>query len=147
MVLTPNALWLVAAMLAQGALALGLLWHLGAIRIPMIMKGEVRIDDVALDHDRWPKRERQASNAFDNQFQLPVLFYVACLVAIGFGASLLEVALALAFVASRYVHAFIHVTTNNVVRRFWAYFIGLALLCLFWLDLLVRLIFLAFGAN
>ncbi len=33
---TPNALWLIAAILAQGALALGLLWYLGTIRIPKI---------------------------------------------------------------------------------------------------------------
>ncbi|MDB5542089.1 MAG: hypothetical protein JWQ89_3816 [Devosia sp.] len=147
MILTPNALWLVAAILAQGGLALGLLWYLGTIRLPMVARGEVKIGDIALSREGWPERERKVSNAFDNQFQLPVLFYVACLLAIGFGANLLEVLLALAFVVSRYVHAFIHVTTNHVVRRFWAHFAGLVVLCLLWLDLLVRLICLAFGAN
>ena len=89
----------------------------------------------------------QLGNAVDNQFQLPVLFYVACLIAIGFGATLLEVLLAAAFVVTRYVHAFIHVTSNNVVRRFAASTAGLVLLCLFWLDLLVRALVLAFGAT
>lgn len=147
MILTPNALWLIAAMLAQGALALGLLWYLGTIRIPMIMRGEVRIDRIALDRGGWPERERKVSNAFDNQFQLPVLFHVACLLAIGFGATIIEVVLALAFVASRYVHAIIHVTDNHVVRRFAVYTAGLVLLCLLWVDLLVRLLLVAFGAS
>jgi hypothetical protein len=138
---------LIFAMLAQGGLALGLLLYLGTIRIPMVTRGEVRIEDIALSHDGWPKRERQASNAFNNQFQLPVLFYVACLVAIGFGATLFEVLLALAFVVSRYVHAYIHVTSNDVVRRFSAYVAGLVVLCLFWADLLVRLLLAAFGAS
>ena len=133
------ALWLIAAILAQGALALGLLWYLGTIRIPMVMKGEVRIDDIALDRNAWPKRERQASNAFDNQFQLPVLFYVGALLALYFGPGIIEVGLAWLFVVTRYVHAWVHVTDNHVIRRFAAYFAGLVVLCVFWLDLVVRL--------
>ena len=134
------AFWLIAAILAQGALALGLLWYLGAIRIPMVMKGEVRIDDIALERKGWPKREWQASNAFDNQFQLPMLFYVGAGLALYFGPTLLEIVLAWLFVVSRYAHAFVHVTDNHVIRRFAAYFVGLLLLCVFWLDLAVRLL-------
>jgi hypothetical protein len=134
------AFWLIAAILAQGALALGLLWYLGAIRIPMVMKGEVRIDDIALERKGWPKREWQASNAFDNQFQLPVLFYVGAGLALYFGPIFLEIVLAWLFVVSRYAHAFVHVTDNHVIRRFAAYFVGLLLLCVFWLDLAGRLL-------
>lgn len=131
--------WLIAAVLAQGALALGLLWYLGTIRIPMITRGEVRIGDIALERTGWPRRERQASNAFDNQFQLPVLFYVGAGLALYFDPTLFELVLAWLFVLTRYVHAFVHVTDNHVIRRFAAYFAGLALLCLLWLDLVVRL--------
>jgi len=138
--MTPMAFWLIAAILAQGALALGLLWYLGTIRIPMVMRGEVRIDDIALERKAWPKREWQASNAFDNQFQLPVLFYVAAGLALYFGPTLVEIALAWLFVLSRYAHALVHITDNHVTRRFAAYFAGLVLLCLFWLDLAVRLV-------
>lgn len=144
--MTGNALWLIFAMLAQGALALALLWHLGFIRVPLVLGGKVRMKDIALSRDPWPERERQVSNAFDNQFQLPVLFYVAGFVAIAFGATLFEVVLAGLFVLSRYAHAFIHITSNNVVRRFQAYTTGLVLLCLLWLDLLVRLLLLAIQA-
>ena len=136
---TPLSLWLIAAILAQGALALGLLWYLGTIRIPMVMKGEVRVDDIALDRKAWPVRSRQASNAFDNQFQLPVLFYVGALLALYFGPTLLEVLLGWLFVVTRYAHAWVHVTDNHVVRRFAAYFAGLVVLCVLWLDLVVRL--------
>jgi hypothetical protein len=135
-----TSLWLIAAILAQGALALGLLWYLGTIRIPMVMKGEVRIEDIALERKGWPKREWQASNALDNQFQLPVLFYVGAGLALYFGPILFEIVLAWLFVVSRYVHAFVHVTDYHVVRRFAAYFVGLLLLCVFWLDLVVRLL-------
>lgn len=145
--MTPSDLWLVLAMLAQGALALGLLIHLGTIRVPMIMRGKARIEDIALSREGWPQRERQASNAVDNQFQLPVLFHVASLVAIWFSATAFEVVLAALFVISRYVHAFIHITSNHVVRRFSAYAAGFVVLCVFWADLLVRLLLVAFGAS
>ncbi|OEO31003.1 hypothetical protein VW23_018510 [Devosia insulae DS-56] len=138
--MTPTAFWLIAAILAQGALALGLLWYLGTIRIPTVMKGEVRIDDIALERQGWPKREWQASNAFDNQFQLPVLFYVGAGLALYFGPTLFEIVLAWLFVVSRYAHAFVHITDNHVIRRFAAYFVGLLLLCVFWLDLVLRLL-------
>ena len=147
MTLTPNNLWLIFAMLAQGILALGLLWHLGMHRIPMVLQGKVRIEDIALDKEAWPDRARQASNAFDNQFQLPVLLYVACLIAIAFGASLFEVVLAALFVVSRYAHAAIHITSNHVVRRFQAYTLGVVVLCILWVNLLVRLVHIASGAS
>lgn len=132
--------WLIAAMLAQGALALGLAWYLGFIRIPMILKGEVKVRDIALSRDGWPERERKVSNALDNQFQLPLLFYAGCIVAVFLGPTWFDLVLAWAFVVTRYVHAAIHITDNNVVRRFWAYTAGLAVLTLFWLVLLFQLI-------
>jgi len=141
--MTGNSLWLIFAMLAQGVLALALLWHLGMHRIPMVLRGKVRIEDVALDKEAWPERARQASNAFDNQFQLPVLFYVGCLVALAFGATLFEVVLAALFVLSRYVHAAIHITSNHVMRRFQAYVAGFAVLSVLWGELLVRLLLIA----
>ena len=145
--MTGNALWLIGAMLALGALAIGLLFYLGNVRIPMILKGEVSIRDIALDRGGWPEREHRVSNAFDNQFQLPVLLYASTLLALYFGATLLEVLLVWAFVVSRYVHAYIHVTDNHVVRRFWAYFVGLLILCGLWLDLMVRMLLVAFGVK
>jgi len=133
-------IWLIAAMLAQGALALGLLWYLGTIRVPMIMRGEVKIRDMALSREAWPEREKKVSNAFDNQFQLPVLFYLACVVAVFVGPTWFDLVLAWAFVVTRYVHAYIHATSNHVIQRFWAYASGLVILTLFWLVLIVQLI-------
>jgi hypothetical protein len=46
-------------------------------------------------------------------------------------------------VISRYVHAFIHVTDNHVVRRFFAYATGTVIVAVWWLVLIVRLIVVA----
>lgn len=133
------AVALIVAMLAQGALALGLVWYLGSIRIPMILRGEVSIRDIALSRQGWPEREKQVSNAVDNQFQLPLLFYVACGLALALGPTWFDLGLAWAFVVSRYLHAAIHITDNNVIRRFWAYTVGLGILTVFWLVLVLQL--------
>jgi hypothetical protein len=51
------------------------------------------------------------------------------------------------FVASRCVHAFIHVTSNHVPRRFFAYAAGVFIMAIFWLELIARLIVLASGGT
>jgi hypothetical protein len=146
MTLTPNALWLILAILLQGGLALGLMFYLGSIRVPLVMSGQVKASAIATDRRGWPEREWAVGNAVDNQFQLPVLFYVGSLLAILVGATLIEVTLAFLFVVLRYAHALIHITDNHVIRRFSVYTAGLVVLCLFWLDLAIRLIATAIGA-
>lgn len=133
---------LIAALLAQGAIALVLLWVLGAIRIPLVLQKRVRVRDVALSREPWPEHEKRVSNAFDNQFQLPVLFYVAGGVSLAFGPIGFEAAVAWLFVATRVVHALVFATTNNVNRRFFAYTAGYVVLSVFWLELILRLCFL-----
>ena len=143
------SLWLAVAVFAQGLLALLLLGYLGTIRVPLVVSGKVRIRDVALSREPWPEREKQVSNAFDNQFQLPVLFYVACGFSILMQSGWLDVLLAWAFVVTRYVHAFIFITDNHVVRRFFAYSAGYFILCLLWAWIGFRLLAvgIAFGLH
>lgn len=137
---------MLAALLAQGGLALVLLWLLGARRLPLIGRGKIRIADIAMSREPWPDDAKLASNAFDNQFQLPVLFYVAVFAALYLGPVWFEAALAWGFVISRIVHAAIHVTSNRVIRRFTAYVTGYAILIVFWLELAVRLVLSAFAS-
>src|SRR5688572_33147235 len=93
-----SAWWVAAAALMQVALVLGLLGYLGWIRIPLVMRGEIRLREVALSREPWPEREKKVSNAVDNQFQLPTLFYVGVLCVLATSATLLDVALCWAFV-------------------------------------------------
>ena len=132
---------LILAIAAQVLLTLAILILMGVERLPRVMSGEIPLKDIAVGGDAYPLKARLLSNNFDNQFQLPILFYIAALLALwSGGTNWLEVALAWAFVASRYVHAAIHVTTNNVERRFVVYAAGLAVLAILWLLLLLRLL-------
>ena len=74
--------------------------------------------DIALREPNWPKPALQAANCYANQFEMPVLFYVAVIVAIiTRHADIVEVVLAWIFVVCRYLQAFIHVTSNQVRHR------------------------------
>jgi hypothetical protein len=135
---------LILAIVMQVLLTLGILVWMGLERVPRVMRGEIAIKDIAVDREAYPLRARLLSNSFDNQFQLPVLLYVAVLLALwAGGAGWIEAVLAWLFVALRYVHAGIHVTTNRVDRRFAVYTAGLVVLALLWLWLVLRLVILA----
>ncbi len=132
---------LILAMAAQVLLSLALLIWMGKERVPRVMRGEIAVADIAVERTAYPLKARLLSNSFDNQFQLPVLFFVGALLALGSGlVGWVTLTLAWLFVALRYVHAVIHVTTNRVHRRFAAYVAGLAVLALFWLWLTLRIL-------
>ena len=95
--------------------------------------GTVDAEKSAMDNTAWSKPVVLTSKNLANQTQLPVLFYVLCLVLVSLNAvNALILGLAWAFVASRYVHAYAHVNNNNVPVRFSAFLLGaLVLLVLF----------------
>jgi hypothetical protein len=141
------SLWLIAAILAQGVLVFIITALLYRARIPLITRGKVRIAEIATDKNKWPEDSRLVANAYENQFEMPVLFFVAALLALHFGATLIEAILAWVFVVSRYVHTFIHLTSNHVVRRFFMFAIGTLVVLVFWIELIVRLVIVASGGN
>ena len=58
-----------------------LMLQMGVLRRADYSSGAVKADDIALREPRWPQRTTQAANAFSNQFELPVLFYVLTILA------------------------------------------------------------------
>jgi hypothetical protein len=117
-----------------------LLWT-ERVRVRAIRRGEVHMRDIALREPNWGKRETQIANAYHNQLELPVLFYVLTILAwITRQADLLFVVLAWVFVLLRLLHAFIHVTSNNVTQRYMAFAAGAIVLMIMWLIFIVRIL-------
>jgi hypothetical protein len=115
------------------ALTFVLIFTLGMSRSAVLKRGDVKIPDIALGQRVWPARQQQISNCYDNQFQLPVLYYVLTVLAIiTRHADYLFVVLAWIFVATRLVHAYIHCTSNYVRLRFFSFAIGLVVLIAMW---------------
>ena len=137
-----GATQVLAPVFVQVALTLGLLLWMGKLRVADVRNGIVRPSDMALGQHVWPPQTTQITNAFRNQFELPVLFYLVSLLSLFTArSSLTLVVLAWLFVATRLLHALIHVTTNNVSRRFFLYLSGLLILILMWLVYFVHLYF------
>lgn len=132
---------LILAVAAQALLTVGILVWMGMERVPRIRRGEIAMEEIAVDRHAYPLQARLLSNNFDNQFQLPVLFYVAVLLSLWTGGTgWVEVILASLFVVLRYAHAGIHVTSNHLYRRFGFYCAGLVVLGLLWLWLVLRIV-------
>lgn len=80
----------------------------------------------------------KTSRNFTNLFEVPVLFYVACLVAMiqNPGEDQVFLYLAWGFVASRYIHSLIHIGTNKIYPRLASYSAGWLILLGMWGRLL-----------
>ncbi|MDB5507234.1 MAG: hypothetical protein JWR75_1872 [Devosia sp.] len=138
---------LLFAMLVTGAIPLVLLWIMGRIRLPMVAAKAISIKDIALSRDPWPEHEKRVSNAFDNQFEIPVLFYLVAFMSLYLGVTLLEAGLGFLFAVSRIAHAAIFAINNNVFRRFWAFSTGYVLIVLLFIELFARLFFIALSGT
>lgn len=133
-------------MSAQQALLLPVFLHMlmtvglgvasGLARRKALLAGRARMREVVIDSRAWPEDVRKLGNNFDNQFQLPMLWYagVAFTLILGLGDGV-AVVLSWAFLVLRIGHSFIHVGRNVLVRRFYVFIAGAFVLTLYWLWL------------
>ena len=91
---------------------------LGARKAKAIKSEDVNRKQAALNNKEWPDDVVKVSNNISNQFEVPVLFYVLCLILYNINAvDVIAVALAWLFVVSRYLHAYVHIGSNYVPLR------------------------------
>jgi len=87
-----------------------------------------------------PESTKKPARHVANLFETPVLFYVACLAAmVARVDGLAMTLLAWAYVASRYLHAFVHIRGNRLSRRMRAYFASLLILLAMWVYLVIAI--------
>ena len=112
---------------------------LGLVRRNALKTGKARVRDVVLDTRQWPENIRKLSNNFDNQFQLPMLWYsgVAFTLILGLADTVTAV-LSWAFLASRLAHSYVHIGRNILVQRFFVFVLGAVTLSLYWLWLALQ---------
>jgi hypothetical protein len=119
-----------------------LLWMAGARRQALV-GGEARVRDVALGQPNWPTRATQVGNSFKNQFELPLLFYILIALALPLRhADLFIVLMSWVFVITRFAHAGIFVTSNDMKQRSLAWFAGVLVLFAMWIYFALRILLL-----
>jgi hypothetical protein len=126
-------------MFAQVALTFVLLFWMSILRLRVLRRGDVRPQQVALREPAWPPHVLKVGNAFHNQLELPVLFYVV----LALTAQALDVVLYVLswmFVLSRLVHAYIHVTSNRLDRRTAVFLVGAIALAFMWVIVIARIL-------
>jgi len=121
-----------------------LVWlYLFALRIPEIRQKKIDPNDLQdrAEAHRLLTVSAAASNNLKNLFEMPILFYLAVILAtLLLIQDALLVQLAWGFVILRVVHSVVHCSYNRVVHRFAAYFASCALLLLMWLRLATYLV-------
>lgn len=106
-------------------------------RMRLVRAGKVHAAQFRENRDE-PSESLVVNNSIANQFELPVLFYVCCLLLyITEADNIVSLALAWLFVALRCVHAFVHVTSNRIRHRRPLFMAGVATLFLLWVWLAV----------
>lgn len=82
-----------------------------------------------------PEAARAAARHWDNLFELPTLFYAACITAFVLGAvGTWTLVFAWGFAAARIVQSAIHMTYNNPAHRGLAFVLGVVLVLALWID-------------
>jgi hypothetical protein len=103
--------------------------------------GVATYDNVALREPNWSAATLQAAYSYNNQFELPVLFYVLTILAyFTHHAGFLFVVLAWIFVIFRILHAYVHVTSNNVRVRGPLFGISALVLAIMWIIYIVQML-------
>jgi len=121
------------------ALMLGMFWE----RRRALVSRETKIRDIALGQPNWPERATKVRNCYNNQFELPLLFYA--LIAIGLPLRRIDLVLVLlswVFVVTRFAHAGIFVSSNDLGQRSSAWFAGALVLLAMWLYFALRILLL-----
>ncbi len=82
-----------------------------------------------------------ASDNLKNLFEMPVLFYMICIIVeLDGDTSTLFLILAWCYVVLRYLHSYIHVSYNRVIHRFYIYTASCVVLFSMWALFIMELI-------
>ena len=134
---------LVLACASQVVLTLIVCMSMLVHRVMLMKKIRLHPQAVALSADRLKHyKDTRLSDNYNHLFELPVVFYVLCLLAI-----ICQhvpnwlVIMAWGFVVSRIVHSMIQCTYNRVIHRFSVFFVGLLMLIIMWLGFILTYIF------
>lgn len=124
-------------------LTFALLLGMASARTRALTSGEAKMRDIALRQPNWPARATAIANCFSNQFEIPILFYILIALALPLRhADLIIVMLSWVFVVTRFAHAGIFVTSNDVRTRSLAWFAGVLVVFAMWVYFALKILLL-----
>ena len=105
------------------------------VRIRAVQQRQIGLNDFKLGESAAvPEQVSLPNRNYMNLLELPLLFYVVCLLIYATGTSTaLMVQVAWAYVGLRVVHSAIHLSYNHVFHRFMAFALSNVVLVVLWL--------------
>ena len=127
--------------LAMVALTFVVWVRLYAVRIPEMRRLRIHPQSVATSAQKSARLvDTRASDNFNNLFEVPILFYLALVVAfLTQQVTPLMLGLAWIFVAGRVLHSLIQCSYNKVMHRFTVYSLSTCVVWVLWAVLAVGL--------
>ncbi|MBP2160955.1 MULTISPECIES: MAPEG family protein [Asticcacaulis] len=125
-------LWPVAAMAALTFIVLNLMPF---ARVIAVRTGKARVSDFKYgEAESVPETARLINRNYMNLLELPVLFYVVCLILFADDAvTQIELILAWLFVGFRAAHTVLHLTINHVLVRLSVFALAVITLLALWI--------------
>jgi len=120
--------------LAMVVLTFAVWWRMYFSRIGEMRRERIDPQSVASSAQMAARlSDTRAADNFRNLFELPVLFYLALVVAaLTAQVNIVTLVLAWTFVVLRVAHSWIHCGYNKVMHRFTAYVVGGSVLWVLW---------------
>lgn len=127
---------------AMSVLTFVVMARMARLRFIAIRSGAISIKFFrAYADNSEPEHLRVISRHFTNLFEMPVLFYVVVVLAyVTQHVNVWMVACAWGYVALRYAHSYVHLTSNNILVRAKVYLASAIVLLVMWLSLLALLV-------
>ena len=123
-------------------LNLFLIFRLLYLAAKYAQRKKVKLSQFRMYEGEFPDRLRSARQQFQNMFEMPVLFYLLCLLNLFFNNyNQLDIILCWFFVVFRVLHFFIRLQnqkTINIIPRTLIFIISLIFLTIGWISLLVN---------
>ncbi len=123
----------------QAFATIGLYVAMSRVRVAAVVAGKVDAKTFKYMENE-PEDLRNYTRALSNQFESPVLFYAACIIAYVTGtANVAVLVLAWGYAVSKLAHTYVHATANRLKQRRPAFIAAFGFLTLMWVALAVSL--------
>ena len=103
-----------------------------------VVRKNVRLSQFRIYEGEFPDRLRSARQQYQNMFEIPILFYLLCLLHIFFNSyTQIDILLAWGFVIFRVLHFFIRIQNQknvNIMPRTIVFVISLVFLTIAWIK-------------
>lgn len=107
--------------IVQALMVAALAYTMGTSRFLGARSGKVDMREV-VKTGKWPGKLGVLNDSYNNQFQMPQIFYFVCIVLTLLGqVTYINITIAWVFVGLRFVHMIWHNTKNIIIIRFFLF--------------------------